>query len=159
MNLRKAIPADVPGIQALIQANLDKLLPRTDEEIEELLSTFWVIEEDDGAIAGCCCLEVYSPKIAEIRSLAVAETCRGNGYGAMLVEVATEEAQRRNIQQVFAVTSSREYFESLNFGPCLGEKYILFWNGTDAPNTPALPTTNAANAPNGKKKASRRRRV
>lgn len=149
MNLRKATAADIPGIQALIKANLDKLLPRTDAEIEELLPTFWVVEEGD-AILGCCCLEVYSPKIAEIRSLAVDETCRGNGYGAMLVQVATEEAQRRQIQQVFAVTSSREYFESLNFGPCLGEKFILFWNGTDAPATPAS---------NGKRKPSRRRRV
>jgi amino-acid N-acetyltransferase len=150
MKLRKATPADIPGIQALIQANLDKLLPRTDAEIEELLPTFWVVEEEDGAIVGCCCLEVYSPKIAEIRSLAVAEICRGNGYGAMLVQVATEEAQRRRIQQVFAVTSSREYFESLNFGPCLGEKFILFWNGTDTPAQPAS---------NGRRRPYRRRRV
>ena len=150
MKLRKATPADIPGIQALIRANLDKLLPRTDDEIEELLPTFWVVEEEDGAIAGCCCLEVYSPKIAEIRSLAVDESCRGNGYGAMLVQVATEEAQRRRIQQVFAVTSSREYFESLNFGPCLGEKFILFWNGTDTPAQPAS---------NGRRRLYRRRRV
>jgi hypothetical protein len=27
------------------------------------------------------------------------------------------------------ITSSREYFEKLNFGACLHEKYALFWNG------------------------------
>jgi N-acetylglutamate synthase-like GNAT family acetyltransferase len=129
--LRKARPEDVPIIRALIDDNLDKLLPRTEDEIFELLPTFWVAEEG-GEIVGCCCLEVYSPKIAEIRSLAVREGYRGQGHGAELVKAATDEAHRRKIQQVFVVTSAKEYFEGLHFGPFLGEKYILFWNGAGA---------------------------
>jgi len=129
IEVRKATEADIAGIQELIHANADKLLPRSDEDIRELLPTWWVIEEQ-GKIVGTCCLEVYSPKIAEIRSLAVSENFRGKQFGAALVRVATEEAQRRNVPQVLVVTSTPEFFENLNFGPCLKEKYVMFWNGT-----------------------------
>jgi amino-acid N-acetyltransferase len=126
--LRKATPADIPAVQQLIRTNLDKLLPRVDQELLELLDTLWVIDQQ-GEVVGCCCLEVYSPKIAELRSLAVRDDCRGSGYGAMLVEAAVSEAHRRNIRQVLVVTSNREFFERMNFGLCLNEKYALFWNG------------------------------
>ncbi len=106
--LRKARIEDIEPVVQLIDSNLDKLLPRTSEELRELLDTLWVVEEDK-QIVGCCCLEVYSPKIAEVRSLAVREDCRHKGYGEMLVHVATEEAQRRNVRQVLVVTSTRPY--------------------------------------------------
>lgn len=127
--LRKATRQDLPAIQNLINTNLDKLLPRTDTELLELLSTLWVVEEN-GEIVGCCCLEVYSAKIAELRSLAVRADCRGKGYGKLLINAVVEEAQRRNVRQVLVVTSTPEYFEGLDFGPCLNEKYALFWHGT-----------------------------
>ncbi len=126
--LRRAQLADVRPIRDLIDANLDKLLPRSEDEIRELIDSFWVVE-DGGYIVGCCCLEVYSPKIAELRSLAVAEGCRGKGYGELLVKAAVEEAQQHKVRQILVVTSSREFFEKLNFGECLNEKYALFWNG------------------------------
>lgn len=135
--LRKARVEDIEGIQQLIEDNIDKLLPRTNEELRELINWFWVIEEEDGRIAGCCCLEVYSPKIAELRSLAVHRDCRGKGYGEILVKTAVDEAQRQKIRQVLVVTSTREFFEKLNFGACLNEKYALFWMGQ---NGPAQPT-------------------
>ena len=130
--LRKATPGDVENIRTLIDNNLDKLLPRTSEEIRELLNWFWVVEEDH-EIVGCCCLEIYSPKIAELRSLAVREDCRGKGYGEILVKAATDEAQRHKIRQVLVVTSTREFFEKLNFGPALNEKYAPFWMGDKTP--------------------------
>jgi N-acetylglutamate synthase-like GNAT family acetyltransferase len=126
--LRKATAGDIPGIQALINANLDKLLPRTDQELIELLDTFWVIEEN-GEIVACVCLEVYSRKIAELRSLAVRDDCRGKGYGKALVDVVVAEAQERKIRQILVVTSTREFFERMNFGLRLNEKYALFWDG------------------------------
>ena len=126
--LRKARPEDIEPIRMLIEANLDKLLPRTPEELRELLDTTWVVDQD-GEIVGCCTLEVYSHKIAELRSLAVRADCRGKGYGQILVEAAVNEAQERKIRQVLVVTSTREFFEKVNFGACLDEKYALFWSG------------------------------
>ena len=126
--LRKATPQDVDGILAVIDANLDKLLPRTREDILQLLDSFYVIDEDQ-VIAGCVCLEVYSPKIAEVRSLAVLSAHRGHEYGSMLVKQCIADAQRLNIRQILVVTSTPEFFEKLEFGLCLNEKYAMFWSG------------------------------
>lgn len=124
--LRTATPADVPAILEVISAHAEQLLPRRADDIVPLLETFWVIEEA-GRIVGCCCLEVYSPKIAEVRSLAVRQEARGRGYGARLVEAAVGEARRRHVPQILVVTSNVEFFSRLNFQTCLNEKYALFW--------------------------------
>lgn len=124
--LRRATAGDIDAILALVEANREHLVPRPRSEVEQLLDTFWVVEEG-GEIAGCCCLEVYSPKIAEVRSLAVRAGSRGRGYGRQLVAAAIDEAKRRAIPQVLVITSNPEYFERLSFGPCLNEKYALFW--------------------------------
>ena len=129
--LRKATKADVSGISALILENLDTLLRRKKSEIEGLIDTTWVVVEEN-KVVGCCILEVYSPKIAEVRSVAVKAGFRGRGIGRQLVGAALEEAQKRKVRQVLAVTSNPEWFKQLNFGPCLNEKFALFWNGTDA---------------------------
>ena len=126
--LRMATLQDVDGIKAVIDANSDKLLPRSRGEIIELLDSFYVIDEA-GQIVGCCCLEVYSPKIAEVRSLAVLSDKRGHHYGQILVEKCISDAQQLKIRQILVVTSSPEFFERLNFGLCLNEKYAMFWNG------------------------------
>ena len=130
--IRRAAAQDIDAILSLIDANTDRLVPRERDELRQLIDSFWVAEED-GDIVGCCCLEVYSPKIAELRSLAVRESHRRRGIGAQLTAAAVEEANRRGIPQVLVVTSNREFFERLNFGSCLNEKYALFWNATETP--------------------------
>jgi amino-acid N-acetyltransferase len=129
MTIRKAIRDDIPAIKELIASNPDTILSRTDDELHSLLDGFWVAEHN-GAVVGCCCLEVYSSKIAEIRTVIVHDTVRGMGFGAALVKVAAEEAERQNIREVMVVTSSPEYFAKLGFGECLHEKWALFYRGS-----------------------------
>jgi amino-acid N-acetyltransferase len=131
--LRRAVRDDIEPILQLISAHPGQLLRRQREEVEQLLDTFWVVDEG-GALAGCCCLEIYSPKIAEVRSLAVREASRGRGYGARLVDAAVAEAKRRGIPQILVVTSNVEFFGRLNFQTCLNEKYALFYE--DRPGEP-----------------------
>lgn len=126
--VRKATSADIPGILALVRLYPDKLLARSEKDYEELISTTWVAEAD-GSVVGCATLEVYSPKIAEIRSVAVHPDHRNKGFGAGLIGAAVEEARRLNIHEILVVTSSPEYFRSLGFGACLNEKYALFLGG------------------------------
>lgn len=128
--LRLARPGDIDAILTLISTHPEQLLARSRADIEALLDTFWVIEED-GEIAGCCCLEVYSPKIAEVRSLAVRQQSRGRQHGTRLVAAAVGEAKRRGIPQVLVVTSNVEFFARQHFQTCLNEKYALFWEGPD----------------------------
>jgi len=131
--IRRATLDDTEAILAVVNTNIDRLLARDRDEIVQLLDAFWVAEVD-GRVVGCCCLEVYSPKIAELRSLAVIPEFRGRGLGAALTDAAVGEAKQRGIPQVLVVTSNREFFERLNFGPCLNEKYALFWLNPETPS-------------------------
>ncbi len=126
--IRKATLNDIRGILELVNANLGTLLPRTSSDYEELIETTYVCEKD-GRIAGSCVLEIYSPKIAEIRSFVVHKEYRSQGVGKALIAEAVAEARKRNIREIMVVTSAREYFEKQNFGACLNEKFALFWNG------------------------------
>jgi len=126
--IRKATRNDIPGILELVDANLGTLLPRTKEDYEELIDTTYVYEKDN-RIVGSCVLEIYSPKIAEIRSFVVHNDYRSQGVGKALIGEAVTEARERNIREIMVVTSAREYFEKHNFGACLNEKFALFWNG------------------------------
>lgn len=120
---------DEPGITALIQSYVDegKLLARTLREIDELLPNFFVAVTAEGEIVGCAALEVYSPKLAEIRSLAVASSAQGLGIGRRLVNACVERARLRNILEVMAITSSDGFFQSCGFDYTLpGEKRALF---------------------------------
>jgi N-acetylglutamate synthase-like GNAT family acetyltransferase len=126
--IRKATLHDIPGILDLVNANLGTLLPRSREDYEELIDTTYICEKEN-RIVGSCVLEIYSPKIAEIRSFVVHKDYRSQGVGKVLIAEAVSEARKRNIREIMVVTSAREYFEKQNFGACLNEKFALFWNG------------------------------
>lgn len=126
--IRTARLEDIPTLVTMVEKNLDTLLPRSKENYQELLNSTFVAEEE-GGVVGSCILEIYSPKIAEIRTLVVAEEFRGRGIARQLVEAAVAEAKRKNIYEVMVVTSNVPFFQSLNFGACLNEKYALFLNG------------------------------
>lgn len=132
--IRKAGHADIPQIVELIASNREHVLPRTAAEIESLIESFFVAEAPDGRIAGCSCLEIYSSKIAEVRSVTVAPEFRGCGYGTELVRAAVAEGKACGIYEILVVTSSPEFFQPLGFSACMNEKYALFYTGTDQPS-------------------------
>lgn len=103
-----------------------KLLPRTFDELRELLPTLYVAEQE-GKIVGCAALEIYSWKLAEVRSLAVLPAMQGHGVGKRLVEACLDRARAANILEVMAITSSDGFFMSCGFDYTLpGEKRALF---------------------------------
>lgn len=126
--VRAATSADLPELMLVVNhfVRENRLLPRTVDELEELLPTGFVgIIEN--RIVGFAALEVYSPKLAEVRSLAVQETVQGQGIGKMLVEECVRLAQSRGILEVMAVTSADDFFLSCGFDFTLpGEKKALF---------------------------------
>lgn len=125
--IRPACENDIPAILQLIHDNNDHLLERTPEEVRGLLPTFWVAEVEN-QVVGCCCLEIYSKKIAEVRSLVVRTDMRRHGIGRGLVLAAVAEAKSRGIAEILTVTGELAFFEELNFRTCLNEKYALFWS-------------------------------
>jgi N-acetylglutamate synthase-like GNAT family acetyltransferase len=126
--IRPARLSDGPFVLELIEPYVarQKLLPRTLDEIEDLLAHGFVAEAD-GAIVGFVALEVYSKKLAEIRSLCVAESYQRHGVGKRLVQACVESARDRNILEVMAITSAEEFFRSCGFDFTLpGEKKAFF---------------------------------
>jgi amino-acid N-acetyltransferase len=118
MRVRRARPADIPEIRALIAhyAGEGILLPRDEHDIRRHLD-FFLVAADRSGVAGCVSLEVYHPALAEIRSLAVTPAKVGRGLGARLVKTALERAERRRIARVFALTSSPDFLVRLGFEP------------------------------------------
>ena len=103
-----------------------RLLPRTTDELAELVYHGFVAEID-GRFIGFAALEIYSRKLAEIRSLAVVPEFQGKGVGRMLVDECVERARKRDILEVMAITSSEVFFRSCGFDFTLpGEKKALF---------------------------------
>jgi N-acetylglutamate synthase-like GNAT family acetyltransferase len=114
--VRSATPDDLAAIATLIEPFVDDglLLERTFSELEEWRENFFVAEMD-GKIIGCAVLEIYSRKLAEIRSLAVAREMQGLGIGKALVEACVKRAQERDIFEVMAITASEDFFKSCGF--------------------------------------------
>lgn len=135
ITIRTAQPGDIDPLCELIEPFVEdgKLLPRTYDELEELLPNCFVAESSDGQkIVGCAALEIYSKKLAEVRSLAVAPSAQRMGVGKMLVEACVNLARERQILEVMAITSSEEFFKSCGFDFTLpGEKKALFIQSRD----------------------------
>ena len=145
--VRPATLADVSAIHAFIRPFVasGRLLERTMDELESLTPTGFVAldpsapapEPADGRVVGFAALEVYSPKLAEIRSLAVADAYRGQGVGKELVARCVALAREREVLEVMAVTSSEAFFGSCGFDFTLpGEKKALFLQTRDLPARP-----------------------
>ena len=103
-----------------------RLLPRTRDELEDLTEHGFVAIADE-QIVGFAALEIYSVKLAELRSLAVSSHYQGHGIGKALVTACVECAQKQNVFEVMAITSSEDFFQRCGFDFTLpGEKKALF---------------------------------
>jgi amino-acid N-acetyltransferase len=128
VTIRLATLEDIPQIVGLVKPFVDegRLLPRTLDEFEDLLPNMYVADQL-GEIIGAASLEIYSPKLAEVRSLAVAEKAQGMGIGKLLVQACVELARANNVLEVMAITSSDSFFIACGFDYTLpGEKRALF---------------------------------
>lgn len=125
--LRKARVSDIDSIYLLIiqAAKKGKVLPRSKEELKKVIHHFYVYEMD-GMVVGCCALEVYSKKLAEIRSLVVAESYKKQGIGKALVAACLAEAKEKQIFEVLAITDKDAFFEKLGFKKELGGQWPMF---------------------------------
>jgi amino-acid N-acetyltransferase len=120
MEIRRASADDLPDILALVKQYPDVLVQDHLPEAKE----FFVAEEN-GQIVGCCALEVYSQRLAEIRSLAVAKEHHGKGIGTELIEACLEAAKEKGVYEVISITSAVPLFEKHGFGTFKNEKYAL----------------------------------
>lgn len=129
ITIRAATLADLDAIALCIEpfVTAKKILRRTFSELQSLIPSYVVAEADD-KIVGCVVLEIYSPKLAEIRSLVVAPDYHGKGIGKRLVNACVESATKQGVFEVMAITSEDLFFQSCGFDFTLpGEKKALFF--------------------------------
>lgn len=116
-HIRRARIADVRFIHGILlhNANNGLLLPRPLNQLYSHIRDFYVLEDPEGVIQGCCALAITWEDIAEIRSLAVNESLRGRGFGANLVHTCLEEALELGLKRVFTLTYQVGFFAKLHF--------------------------------------------
>jgi len=91
-----------------------RLLLRTTEELEQLVETGFSAEIE-GQLVGFAALDIYSAKLAEIRSLAVSPIHQGLGIGKKLVNCCVKLAREKKVIEVMAITSTEEFFQGCGF--------------------------------------------
>ncbi len=113
----------MPSIRALLKLYPEQLAQRNLPRI----SSFLVATAGD-RIVGCCALQVYSKRLAEVRSLAVHSAFQRRGIASQLVELCKQRASERGVRELFAVTSQKGFFERAGFATFRREKTAMFFD-------------------------------
>lgn len=128
ITVRPAAIGDLSSLEAFVAefVEANRLLPRTQAELKDLIPTGFVAVAGNDVV-GFAALEIYSSKLAEVRSLAVASSLQGTGIGRRLVKECVDLARSQRILEVMAITSTEGFFQSCGFDFTLpGEKKALF---------------------------------
>ena len=121
INYREAKNTDWNSIKFIISLRPDVLM-------QDHLPNWnkFYIAESDGRIIGCCAIDIYSKRIAEIRSLTVLLDFQGKGIGTKLIELCLEKAKKKGILEVITITGKDNLFQKFGFTTFNNEKIALF---------------------------------
>lgn len=113
---RKATLDDVEPLFQMIQGYAEQgiMLPRSRQLLEKQIGEF-VVAENEGSVIGCGSLCQLGSDLVEIRSLGISDGYKGKGIGSMLVDRLLEEARRREIPKVMALTYEVSFFKKNGF--------------------------------------------
>lgn len=117
MKIRPARVGDVQAICELIKqfAGRKLMIRRSLGELYEMIRELIVAVDENGRVVGCVGLHVFWSDLAEVKCLAVSEQAQGRGVGRKLVEACAEAARELEIQTLFALTYSPEFFEKCGY--------------------------------------------
>jgi len=110
--VRPARTCDVVAIRRLVDRYapdgilLDKPTVTLYEDVQEFL----VAAGPDGEVVGCGALHVMWEDLAEVRTLAVDPSMKGEGVGHLLLEELLERARGLGVRRVFCLTFEVEFF-------------------------------------------------
>ena len=123
--IRPAAKGEMAGIRKLIRLYPQQLVQRNLPHV----NSFFVAVAGD-RIIGCCALQVYSKRMAEVRSLAVHPDFQDRGVASRLVEQCIRRAEERRVRELFAVTSQTSFFGRQGFATFRREKTAMFYEVT-----------------------------
>ena len=115
--IRKARTSDVKGIRRLIDiySSDRRLLSKATVALYEDVPEFRVAVAEDGVVVGCGALHVLWEDLAEIRTVAVDPSLRGQKIGHRIVETLIDDARTLGVKRVFVLTFEVGFFASFGF--------------------------------------------
>ncbi len=103
--IRRANPADVPGIIELISPLEEQgLLVKRSRELLESEHHLFTVCERDGMIVGCAALYPFD-NMAELACLATHPDYRDNNRGELLLAAIVAQAKRQKLETLFVLTT------------------------------------------------------
>lgn len=116
IQVRPAKTSDVTAIREMSEPLVSSrvLLGKELVEMYESVPEF-VVAEQAGEVIGCGALHVIWEDLAEVRTLVVAESHRGNGVGAKMLEKLLENALSLGVERVFCLTFEVDFFSKFGF--------------------------------------------
>jgi amino-acid N-acetyltransferase len=124
--VRPARTGDVRAIRRLVDANVasGRLLDKPTVTLYEDIQEFVVAGRPGGpagGVVGCGALHVMWEDLAEIRTIAVDESCQDQGVGHLIVEALLARAREVGVSRVFVLTFAVKFFAGLGFEEISGE--------------------------------------
>jgi len=123
--VRRAARADAGQILELVTqyAAQGLMLFRTFEQVATRIDSYVVATDSAGRVIACAALEEYSPSLAEVSSVAVAPMHHGKGLGSQVVLGVERLARARDIEELFALSLTDNFFLSLSYKPTTVSRY------------------------------------
>jgi amino-acid N-acetyltransferase len=123
--VRRAVRADAAQILDLVSryASQGLMLPRTFDQVADRIDNYVVATDSFGHVVACAALEEYSPSLAEVSSVAVAPSHHGKGLGTQVVLGIERLAKARDIEELFALSLTDNFFLSLSYKPTTVSRY------------------------------------
>jgi amino-acid N-acetyltransferase len=121
--VRQARTKDVAVIRSLIDQNVGsgRLLDKHIVNLYEDILEFCVAESSaDGSVVACGALHVMWEDLAEIRTVAVDESVRGQGIGHLIVDELVDRARAVGVARVFCLTFAVKFFARHGFTEIFG---------------------------------------
>jgi amino-acid N-acetyltransferase len=115
--VRRAARADAGQILELVSqyAAQGLMLARTFDQVAGRIDSYVVATDGAGRVVACAALEEYSPSLAEVSSVAVAPAHHGKGLGSQVVLGVERLARARDIEELFALSLTDNFFLSLSY--------------------------------------------
>ncbi|WP_445155615.1 amino-acid N-acetyltransferase [Arthrobacter sp. Hor0625] len=117
IRIRPARTGDIAAIKTLVAPLAEERILMAKETVAyyESLQEFRIAEAPDGGVVGCGALHVMWEDLAEVRTLATADTWRGRGVGHLLLEQLLEDARELGVARVFCLTFEVDFFKKHGF--------------------------------------------
>ncbi len=116
ISYQKARLSDIRAMQALVLPEVESgiILNRSSDDIATNIRSYTLCFIN-GEMVGFCALHIHTEYLAEIRSLIVKESARGERIGENLVNRSIDEAISLGLQKVLCLTYRQLFFERLGF--------------------------------------------